>query len=120
MFRMFRSIRWKRHRRLVVALLAGLLILTVGFGGTRVSAITSSERHRTDAFISTDIPGRTALFDDGQRASEVFGTLNKRCGPWAADVFRACKEGAHEAYGGDIGVLVGQTQRLAAFVRALP
>src|SRR5690606_5087342 len=40
-----------------------------------------------------------ALFDDGQRAAEVFAALNKRCGPWAADVFRACKEGAHEAYG---------------------
>ncbi len=63
---MFRSIRWKRHRKLVVALVAGFLILTVGFGGTRVSAITSSERHATDAFISIDIPGRAALFDDGQ------------------------------------------------------
>jgi hypothetical protein len=61
-----RSIRWKRHRKLVFALTAGFLILTVGFGGARVSAITSSERHATDAFISTDIPGRAALFDDGQ------------------------------------------------------
>jgi spore coat protein CotH len=63
---MFRSIPWKRHRRLVFALTAGFLILIVGFGGTRVSAITSSERHATDAFISVDIPGRVDLFDDTQ------------------------------------------------------
>jgi spore coat protein CotH len=63
---MFRSIRWKRHRRLVFALTAGFLILIVGFGGTRVSAITSSERHATEAFISVDIPGRVDLFDDTQ------------------------------------------------------
>lgn len=63
---MFRSIRWKRHRKLVLALVVGFLVLTVGVGGTRVSAITSSERHATDAFISTDIPGRGALFDDAR------------------------------------------------------
>ena len=63
---MLRSIRWKRHWKLVLALVAGFLVLTFGFGGARISAITSSERHATDAFISTDIPGRVALFDDTQ------------------------------------------------------
>lgn len=63
---MFRSIRWKRNRKLVFAMVAGFLTLTVGFGSARVSAITSSERHATDAFISDDIQGRVALFNDQQ------------------------------------------------------
>lgn len=60
-----------------------------------------------------------ALFDDEQRAADVFATLNKRVGVWASDIFRACKEGAHDAHGGDLAVLVDRTGRLAEFVRTL-
>jgi spore coat protein CotH len=62
---MIDRLRWKRHRKLVVGLTLGLVVLVGGFGNARVSAITSSERHETTAFISTDIKGRGALFDDG-------------------------------------------------------
>ena len=58
--------RWKRHRKLVFLLVGGFLILTVGFGQARVSAITSSERHTTTAFVSDDIRGFGDLFDDSK------------------------------------------------------
>lgn len=59
-----------------------------------------------------------ALFDDEKRTANVLGTLNK-LGSWAADVFMACKEGAHEKFNGDLDVLIDDTRRLAAHVRSL-
>ncbi len=61
-----------------------------------------------------------AMFDDEQRVAEVFSALNKRVGPWAVDVCRACKEGAHEVFDGDIEHLIDHSKRLAAFVRSQP
>ena len=59
-----------------------------------------------------------ALFDDEKRTGDVLSTLNK-VGAWAADVFRACKEGAHEKFTGDLESLIDDTRRLAAHVRSL-
>jgi len=60
-----------------------------------------------------------ALFDDETRTSEVLQRLNKM-GSWAGDVFKACKEGAHEAFSGDPADLVDGAKKLTALVRALP
>ena len=49
---------------------------------------------------------------------DVLPRLNK-VGSWAADVFRDCKEGAHEKFGGDVNVLIDDAKRLAAHVRGL-
>ena len=59
-----------------------------------------------------------ALFDDEKRGSEVLGRLNK-IGPWAANAFQDCKEGAHEKYAGDLTVLIDAAKRLTAEVRKL-
>lgn len=59
-----------------------------------------------------------ALFDDEKRTVDVLKTLN-RVGAWAADVFIACKEGAHEKFTGDLDALIDDTRRLAAHVRSL-
>jgi len=54
-----------------------------------------------------------ALFDDGERGSEVMGALNKRFGGWAGDVFRMANSGAHEAHDGDLESLAKQSAQLA-------
>jgi predicted ATPase len=46
-----------------------------------------------------------ALFDDASRGGEVMARLNQ-FGGWAGTVFKQCKEGAHEAYGGELRKLV--------------
>lgn len=60
-----------------------------------------------------------ALFDDESKASDVYATLRNRFGPAAADVFRACKEGAHEACAGEVDDLIFRAESLAKSVRAL-
>ena len=58
------SLRWRRHRKLVAVTGVGFLVLVVGFGDVRVTAITSSERRPSDAFVRDDIRGLVDLFDD--------------------------------------------------------
>jgi hypothetical protein len=58
-----------------------------------------------------------ALFGDGARAGEVYGTLN-RAGPWAADALRACNEGSHGHFAGDPLSLVRDVGRLIELVQA--
>jgi hypothetical protein len=52
------------------------------------------------------------LFDDEKRTTEVLPRL-RRFGPWAADVFKMCKAGAHERQEGDLTLLVNSSLRLA-------
>ncbi|SHN47889.1 AAA family ATPase [Cryptosporangium aurantiacum] len=57
-----------------------------------------------------------ALFDDPAAGGRVLPRLN-RAGGWAADAFRACKEGTHGRYSGDLPKLVADTTRLTALLR---
>jgi hypothetical protein len=59
-----------------------------------------------------------ALFDDEKKTNEVLPRLN-RFGAWAADTFKACKEGAHEAHTGDLVELIDATKKLAMQLRSL-
>ena len=59
-----------------------------------------------------------ALFDDEKKTGDVLSRLNK-IGSWAADAFKACKEGAHEAHVGDVVELIDSTKKLAAQLRSL-
>ena len=60
-----------------------------------------------------------ALFDDKDRGGDVMKRLNQ-FGPWAGDVFRHCKEGAHEATTADLNVLIKDAEKLTDRVLALP
>jgi recombinational DNA repair ATPase RecF len=60
-----------------------------------------------------------ALFDNPQRAGEVYARLNSQFGPWAADTFRAINDGAHGEYAGDLSTLLRDTRELAAKLRAV-
>ena len=40
-------------------------------------------------------------------------SLANRYGGWAGSAYKACKEGAHGAYRGDLRKLVGDTRELA-------
>ncbi|MGH4015686.1 MAG: hypothetical protein ACRDSL_17535 [Pseudonocardiaceae bacterium] len=53
-----------------------------------------------------------AVYDDPGRGGELMPYLDKRIGRWAADTLRACKEGAHRGYSGDLRALVTNTERL--------
>jgi hypothetical protein len=53
-----------------------------------------------------------AIFDDAARASDVLPYLHKR-NPLAADAFKGCNLGAHEAFEGDVEGLVRDTEKLA-------
>jgi spore coat protein CotH len=62
------SLRWRRHRGLVLALVVGIIGLVAFFGDVRLSAVTSSERSSVVAPSDTkkiDIKGAVPLFDDG-------------------------------------------------------
>ncbi len=58
------SLRWRRHRKLVVMTVFGLLVMIGGFGTNRVTAITSSERGESGAYVSANFQGTVDLFDD--------------------------------------------------------
>jgi spore coat protein CotH len=58
------SLRWRRNRRLVIALVAFVVLLAVLFGASRVSAITSGGSAAADPVGSIDIPGTVDVFDD--------------------------------------------------------
>ena len=52
-----------------------------------------------------------AFFDDPNRGGDVMPRLNQ-WGGWAGDVFKACNQGAHEKYGGDLFKMVKDTEQL--------
>ena len=79
---------------------------------TRAVRIGRGERHSdVDTLLSaaktTTQVAALALFDDAAAGGRVFSYLNHKLGPWAADAFRACKEGAHAAAVTDPDRLVG-------------
>lgn len=57
-----------------------------------------------------------ALFDDAERAGEVFRKLND-FGRWAGDALKACNEGAHEGHGGELLPLVNDVEKLARWLQ---
>lgn len=62
------SLRWRRHRCLVLALVVGIVSLVALFGDARLSAVTSSERSSIIAPSDTkkiNVKGAVPLFDDG-------------------------------------------------------
>jgi hypothetical protein len=59
-----------------------------------------------------------ALFDDGERGSDVMKRLNQ-IGNWAGDVFKQCKDGVHEAQSADIGVMINDAEKLAQKIAEL-
>jgi hypothetical protein len=59
-----------------------------------------------------------ALFDDRERGGDVMNRLNK-FGSWAGDVFRQCKDGAHDEVAGDLKVIISDTGKLAGEILEL-
>lgn len=59
-----------------------------------------------------------ALFDDKSRSGDVMSRLNQ-WGPWAADVFRQCKDGPHVEVEGDLQFMIRSAEKLAAHVLEL-
>jgi len=59
-----------------------------------------------------------AIFDDAERTGDVLPFLHKR-NPRAADAFKGCNVGAHEAFDGDVEGLVQDTEKLADAVLRL-
>jgi hypothetical protein len=53
-----------------------------------------------------------AMFDDAERTGDVLARLHKM-NPRAADAFKGCNLGAHEAFDGDVEDLVKDTEKLA-------
>jgi recombinational DNA repair ATPase RecF len=53
-----------------------------------------------------------ALFDDREKGSDVMPRLNK-LGSWAGDVFKQCKDGAHDEVAGDLKLIVRDAEKLA-------
>jgi len=62
-----------------------------------------------------------ALYGDADRAGDVYGTLNNKFGPWAADTARACNEMAHSGApeGSDLKELINSAESLAKELAAL-
>ncbi len=54
-----------------------------------------------------------ALFDDGERAGDVMGTINNKYGRRAGDVVMNCNKGAHESLQNDGAGFIQDTERLA-------
>lgn len=59
-----------------------------------------------------------ALFNDKEKGGDVMSRLNK-FGSWAGDVFRQCKDGAHNEVAGDLKLIIRDTERLAGKIREL-
>jgi predicted ATPase len=59
-----------------------------------------------------------ALFGDKDKGGDVIKRLNQ-FGPWAGDVFKQCKDGAHTAVAGDLKLMIQDTEKLAAKVLEL-
>ena len=56
-----------------------------------------------------------ALFGDKDRGGDVMSRMNQ-FGGWAGDAFKACKDGVHEGTAVEIGLLINDTEKLAARV----
>jgi hypothetical protein len=52
-----------------------------------------------------------ALFDDRERGSDVVPRLTK-LGPWASDVFKRCRDGAHQETDGDLMTMIRDAEKL--------
>ena len=62
-----------------------------------------------------------ALYGDADRAGHVYGTLNNKFGPWAADTARSCNEMAHSGApeGTDLKEFINSAESLAKELAAL-
>lgn len=62
-----RSLRWRRNRRFVVLFGAGFVVLTLGFGNTRLAPFVSTmpADHSEPAAEAEDIEGSASVFDEG-------------------------------------------------------
>lgn len=61
-----------------------------------------------------------ALLGDERRTAQVMPTLNKLAGaPWAADVLRVVREGAHQPRG-DLDHIIRDSERLCDLILATP
>ncbi|MEU4244457.1 AAA family ATPase [Actinoplanes sp. NPDC026619] len=88
----------------------------------RAVRIGRGERHSDvemliDSARTTTQVAALALFDDPDAGNRVYSYFNNRLGPWAADSFRACKEGAHGAAVADPERLVGNVARMVEAAR---
>jgi hypothetical protein len=55
-----------------------------------------------------------ALFDDADKAGDVYASLKNRIGPWQIDTVKLCNEGAHKGFpGGDALSFVRNVEQLA-------
>ena len=59
-----------------------------------------------------------ALFDDREKGGDVMSRLN-RFGGWAGDVFKKCKDGAHQEIEGDVRLVIEDAEKLAAKILEL-
>ena len=54
-----------------------------------------------------------ALFDDPDKAGDVYGRLKNSFGPWQVDTVKLCNEGAHKGFpGGDPREFVRNVEKL--------
>ena len=88
----------------------------------RTVRIGRGERHGDvetllDSARTTTQVAALALFDNAQDGGKVFGYLNNKLGPWAADAFRACKEGVHGTTIADPERLVSQVTKMVEAIR---
>ena len=60
-----------------------------------------------------------ALFDDAERGGEVMARLNRSFGSWAGDVFKQCKDGAHQEVAGDLKMMIRDAEKLAGKIMEL-
>lgn len=55
-----------------------------------------------------------ALFDDADKAGDVYASLTNRIGPWQVDAVKLCNEGSHKGFpGGDARNFVRNVEQLA-------
>jgi energy-coupling factor transporter ATP-binding protein EcfA2 len=59
-----------------------------------------------------------ALFNDREKGADVLPRLNK-IGPWAGDVFRQCRDGAHQEIAGDLMQTIRDAEKLTARILEL-
>ncbi|MGI5246666.1 AAA family ATPase [Dactylosporangium sp. CA-139066] len=88
----------------------------------RRERIQRGERHADverllERALTTTQTAALALFGDADQGGKVLPHLDQRKGRWAADAFKACKQGAHGVYGGNLERLVGDTARLTEALR---
>jgi hypothetical protein len=65
---------------------------------------------------TTNKKAALGLFGDVEKTGQVMAGLNK-LGHWAGTTYKANKEGAHEAYAGDLMALVRNTEKLTTAIQ---